>query len=177
MGDDKPQDVARYPTACYLVGVLLPVILCCAAVSAVCVHLGCPRLLCSSVLLKAHAMCALFGMIGATLAAIRKYYRALISESTSLRNGAVGSRTDWSLGWVYYYLTRPLLGATLGALSFTLSYVGVQVLTKGEGMQIADHGRYLLFGLAFVSGFAVSHVLDRLDAVAKQAFRASSGEV
>ena len=50
---------------------------------------------------------------GATLATMRKYYGVLIADA--VRDGHVQS--VWSVGWVYYYLTRPLLGSVLGGLS------------------------------------------------------------
>jgi glucose uptake protein GlcU len=119
-------------------------------------------------------MCAGFGMVGATIAAIRKYYSKLISESTAKATGNVKPPLDWGLGWIYYYMSRPILGAILGALSYTLSFVGVLILTNGRDIVISNEGRFLLNALAFVSGFAVSQVLDRLGAVSKQIFRAST---
>jgi len=41
----------------------------------------------------------------------------------------------------------------------------------GMTVEISNEGKYLLFALAFVSGFAVSHILDRLEALAKKIFQ------
>jgi hypothetical protein len=169
------ENMTKHPASCYFIGVLLPLYLAIAMAIGVAMHLGWPRLLCESHLLKVHVMCALFGMVGASVAAIRKYYQVLISEATGLSRGKP-STTNWDWGWIYYYATRPLLGSVLGALSCTLSYVGVQVLAKPSDIEFSNHGRYLLFAIALVSGFSVSHVLDRLNAVSKQVFRGSSSE-
>jgi hypothetical protein len=115
-------------------------------------------------------MCGGFGMMGASLAAIRKYYKALITERTALATHQAMLTTDWTLGWVYYYLARPFMGGILGALSFTLSYIGVQVLVKPADSSISAEGQFVLYAIAFVAGFSVTHVLDRLEAVAKQTF-------
>lgn len=171
-----PQGRIRHPAGCYVVGGVLPLCLLAAAFSIVAVHLRWPTIVQASLMLRAHTMCALFGMLGATLAAIRKYYRALISEATAFAKGEQSPLTNWGWGWLYYYMTRPLLGAVLGALSFTLSYIGLQLLAKPSDIQISTQGRYLLVALSFVSGFSVSHVLDRLDAVSRQVFKRTSQE-
>jgi hypothetical protein len=44
-------------------------------------------------------------------------------------------------------------------------------ITEPVGTQISTKGRYVIYGLSFMSGFAVSHVLDRLNAVSKQVFK------
>jgi len=170
------ENKTRRPLACYFVGGLLLCFLVAAIAFGIAMHLGWPEIFCRSGLLKAHGMCAIFGMIGATLAAMRKYYQALITEETDATKGQPSEKINWGWGWQYYYVTRPLLGAILGALSFTLSYVGIQILAKPSDIQLSNHGRYLLFGLALVSGFSVSHVLNRLNSVAKQVFKASSSK-
>ena len=159
-----------YPPTCYVVGILLIVFLLLSASIIIIVHLDVFAFLKSAGLLRAHVMCGGFGMMGAALAAIRKYYKALITERTALATCQVLPPTDWTLGWVYYYLARPLMGGILGALSFTLSYVGVQVLVKPAASSISVEGQFVLYAIAFVAGFSVTHVLDRLEAVAKQTF-------
>lgn len=113
-------------------------------------------------------------MLGATLAAIRKYYRALITERTQQLENPATPGLDWSLGWVYYYVTRPILGGVLGALALTLSFVGVKVLTTPSSVPISEGGRYLLYASAFLVGFATSQVLDLLEAIAQRVFRPPS---
>src|SRR3990170_529995 len=115
--------IAAYPKSCYFVGVslvinLLPV-------------------LTIETLLRMHLMCGAFGMLGASVASIRKYYKVLITEATEKQSGKTVQKTDWSLGWVYYYLTRPLLGTVLGALSFTLSFIGFHVLANQPTIEIS----------------------------------------
>lgn len=113
-------------------------------------------------------------MLGATVAAMRKYYNVLITDVTEVPGGGFKTYSNWSIGWVYYYATRPVLGFILGALTFTLSFIGVQVLAKPADVDISKEGRYLLFGIAFLSGFAVSHVLNRLEALAREIFKSKS---
>jgi len=172
----KENNKGRGRTSCILVGIFLITYLLIAALGIILVHIDIVESLAKFSLLRAHVMCAGFGMVGATIAAIRKYYSALITESIAKAKGHVMPPLDWGLGWVYYYLSRPILGAILGALSYTLSFVGVLILTHGSDVVISNEGRFLLYALAFVSGFAVSNVLDRLGAVANQIFKVSSNQ-
>jgi hypothetical protein len=154
------------------VGIALLVYLVIASCSILVIHLDALSFLASSGLLRAHAMCAAFGMLGATVAAMRKYYRTLITQSTARAAGQPAPPNDWTFGWLYYYGTWPLLGGVLGALVYTLSFVGIQILVSGKQIEISSEGRYLLFALSFLSGFAVTHVLDALEAIARKVFRA-----
>jgi len=163
----------RRPKACYVVGCVLVLFVFIAIILIIAVHLNIVERLTTSLMLRTHIMCGAFGMLGAAVAAIRKYYRTLITESTATAEGHATPPVIWDLGWIFYYMTRPLLGAILGALSFTLSFVGFQVLATQPDIQISEEGRYLLLALAFVSGFAVSQVLDRLNSVAKEMFKAN----
>jgi hypothetical protein len=125
-------------------------------------------------------MCGAFGMLGAAVAAIRKYYRTLITESTARAANRPVTPSVWDFGWMFYYLTRPLLGSILGSLTYTLSFVGFQVLATSTDIQISSNGKYLLYALSFMAGFSVSQALDRLNALAKQVFhseRKNHGEV
>ncbi len=174
MSEEKNSVDREYPKSCYFVGFSLVIYLLLSILTILIVHFNVVTVLRTMALLRIHLLCAAFGMLGASMASMRKYYRVLITESTSRQVGKPVQATDWSLGWIYYYLTRPILGAVLGALSFTLSFVGFQILAKHQSIQISDEGRYLLLGLAVVSGFSVSHVLDRLEAISKQFFQAAS---
>ena len=160
----------KYPLACYVVGIVLLGYVLIAVAILIAVHLGIILNLQEGSLLRAHVMCGAFGMLGATVAAIRKYYRVLITESVSLDN-TVPTNINWELGWVYYYLSRPLLGSLLGALTYMLSYIGVQVLASPSKIQITIEGSLLLYAIAVMSGYAVSHVLDRLEELSKQLFQ------
>jgi hypothetical protein len=143
-----------------------------AALIIVIVHLNLIRPLAGAWLLRTHVLCAGFGMAGASIASIRKYYRTLITESSGTPSErAALAPNRWTFGWVFYYCTRPILGAALGAFSFMLSFVGFQILARPYEMGISDEGKYLLYAVAFMSGFAASHVLDRLAAIARQAFQ------
>ncbi len=164
----EPSPTARQPTGCYLVGGALLLYLLLSVLILFTAYLTPWALLGSDRLLTAHLLCAGLGMLGATLSATRKYYRALITERTTRHKNPSAPRLDWSLGWVYYYLTRPILGAVLGALAYTLSFVGVQVLTSPSEVGIGQGGKYLLYATAFFFGFATSHVLDLLEAVARR---------
>jgi len=158
------------PFSCYVVGILLVLYLLAGVLLILAVHLNLTLLLARTPLLRANMIATGFGIVGAAMAAMRKYYQALITDSTARAKGKTSASPAWDLGWVYYYLTRPLLGGVLGALSFTLSFIGFEVMAKTPDAELSDQGRYLLFALAFVAGFAVSHVLDRLNSIAKRTF-------
>jgi hypothetical protein len=177
IGSSVAPVASRPPKACYLVGGVLLVYLALAVTFVLVVHANVVEWLSGTWLLRAHAMCAGFGMMGSSIASMRKYYRALITDSVNSRSGNKVQTAFWDFGWVYYYLTRPLVGGVLGALSFTLSFVGFQALAKPSEMEISNQGRYLLFALAFVAGFSVSHVLDRLNSVSKQIFKADAPDI
>ncbi|MDO8446924.1 MAG: hypothetical protein Q7T53_12655 [Deltaproteobacteria bacterium] len=167
----------KYPLACYIVGLSLVGYLSIAVIVILIVHLNMVIYLAKASVLRTHILCGAFGMLGASMASIRKYYKYLISHSTALINNKECVPMDWSLGWVYYYLTRPILGAVLGAITFTLSFIGFQILSDAQQIEISGKGKNLLFALAFVSGFSVSHVLDRVDAISRQIFKSSSDVV
>ncbi len=171
MKTHNPDNNCYYPTACYVVGILLLICLIVAAFAITIFHLDIVTFLKDDKLMRAHFICGTFGMLGASMAAIRKYYKTLITYSTNIANNNNVS-LDWSWGWVYYYLTRPLLGAILGALTYTLSFIGFQIISSGNQIDFSPQGQYLLYSIALISGFSVSHVLDRLENVSKQMFQA-----
>ena len=133
-----------FPKSCYVVGIAILLYLVTAVSAILIIHLDILSVLASSRLLRAHSMCAAFGMLGATVATIRKYYRTLITQTTTRAAGQPAPPNDWTLGWLYYYLTRPLLGGVLGALVYTLSFVGIQILVSPKQIEISSEGRYLL---------------------------------
>lgn len=160
-----------HPPACYIVGGTLLVYLFLGAAILVAVHMNLFSIFLKADLLRSHVMCGAYGMIGATMASIRKYYRVIITESTARLKGDSTASIEWGLGWVYYYLTRPILGSILGALCYTLTFIGFQILAEPTSFGISSEGRYLLYALSFISGFAVSNVLDRLGELAEQIFQ------
>jgi len=160
----------KYPTICYIVGIAIMIHIIIASLAIVAIHFQFFEIIERSLIFKTHAYCGLFGMLGAAIAAARKYYRVLITESTTLLSGKPYIKSDWNLGRVYYYLTRPILGFVIGALTYTLSFVGFQILSDTNPVSVSNEGRYLLFALSFISGFSVSHVLNRLEAISKQIF-------
>ena len=174
---ERPASRYELPRSCLVVGVALAGYLLVGLATVIAVHLNAISWIAKSDLLRAHAMCGGFGMIGASMAGMRKFYRTLITESTNRLAGRDSPPTIWDFGWLYYYFTRPLLGAILGALTFTLTFAGFQVLAKPSDITLSNQGRYLLYALSFVSGFSVSHVLDRLNSLARQAFKAESSKV
>lgn len=173
-GPENKVEPIRYPTVCYFIGLYLIISIIIAASIIVIIHLNFMSVYLNASVMRIYALCGAFGMLGAAVASIRKYYRYLITYSTSKYTGHAVLPMDWSLGWVYYYLTRPILGAILGALTYLLSFIGFQILSESPISQISTKGRYFLFALAFMSGFSVSDVLDRLSAVSKQLFDAKS---
>jgi hypothetical protein len=130
MGSSGETGTTRLPKACYIVGVVLLLYLGAAIGFVLLVHSNVVGCLSATWLLRDHAMCAGFGMMGSSIASMRKYYRVLITDSANSRSGNTAQTATWDFGWVYYYLTRPLVGGVLGALSFTLSFVGFQALAK-----------------------------------------------
>jgi glycerol uptake facilitator-like aquaporin len=117
----------HYPRCCYFLGAYILLALITSSLGIGMVHTGVTPI--HSPLMRAHVMCGLFGAVGASIAAIRKYYRALITEATAYSScQAITNRTDWNWGWVFYYLSRPIVGAVLGALAYTLTFVGVSIL-------------------------------------------------
>lgn len=159
-----------FPKPCILVGVALIIYLVISITFLILTHIDFIESLSDHKLLKAHIFCGGFGMFGATIAAMRKYYKNLISFSTGILEGNKVN-SDWSFGWIYYYLTRPILGGALGAMTYLLSFLGFQVLSESSNLAISVEGNLLLYSLAFISGFSVSHVLDKLEASAKQIFQ------
>jgi hypothetical protein len=158
------------PRSCYVIGVVLILYLLGGVFFVVAIHLGIFPWFSETWLLRTHAICAGFGVVGASMAAMRKYYQVLITDTTNRARGTPSPAPVWNFAWMYYYFTRPLLGGVLGALSFTLTFIGFQVLAKAT-VELSNHGRYLLFALAFVAGFAVSHVLDRVNSIARRTFK------
>jgi len=167
----KKKEDQEYPIACYVVGILLIVYLFISVSVILAVYLNYCDILAHSDLLRSHVICGAFGMLGAAIASIRKYYKYLITYSTAKASGRSVQPMDWSFGWVYYYLTRPILGSALGALAYLLSFIGFHILADSPSLDISNKGEYILFAVSFVSGFSVSHVLDRVEAVAKQIFQ------
>ncbi len=166
----------EYPTSCYVVGFGLLVFLLLGSVSVIVVHLGPIEALEKDTLLRAHFMCASFGMIGSSIATIRRYYGRIISERAAQLQGKQIPPTDWSYGITFYYLTRPVLGSVLGALSYTLSFIGFQILSEPKALEISGEGVLLLYAVALLSGFSVTHVLDRLEAISKQIFHVKNNQ-
>jgi len=168
---DQPGGFTHRPAICYCVGIVLIVYLLASVFLVVAVHVNLFGDFGRFQLLRAHVMCGGFGMLGAAMATARKYYQILITESTNRANKKPTPVVIWDLGWSFYYLTRPILGGILGALSYTLSFVGFNALSTMPDVGISKEGHLLLYGLAFVSGYAVSQVLDRLNTIAKQLFQ------
>ena len=164
----------EHPPICYFIGLSLILYLLAILLLMISVHVGALPFLEGHALLRLHLMAGLFGALGAAISAMRKYYHALITANTDRATGKQNVLVDWTFGWVYYYLTRPLLGGTLGSLSSTLTDVGFNILTGPIPTPISGGGRQLIYGLALLAGFSVSHTLDRLDALARELFRASS---
>jgi len=166
----KLSPIIKYPTICYVVGIWMILCIIISSLGIVGVHLHLIEVVEKSSIFRIHVYCGLFGMLGAAIAATRKYYKVLITESTNIMNGIEYIPSDWNLGRTYYYLTRPILGFVIGAITYTLSFIGFQVLSEQVTVKISNEGRYLLFALSFISGFSVSHVLSRVEAIAEQIF-------
>ena len=166
----------KHPLACYFVGVSLIIFLFLSVTTILIVHLDIIQFLTNAQFLRAHIICAGFGMLGASMAAMRKFYSTLISESTAKSENKKVVLNDWSFGWCYYYLTRPILGAVLGALAFLLSFIGFQVMASPSIIEISTEGRSLLYALAFLAGFSASNVLTRLDKIARKTFESQKDD-
>lgn len=166
----------KHSTSCYLIGVLLLGYLAFSIISIIAIHLNEIPFLHRSHLLRTSALCSAFGMLGSSMASIRKYYRVLITESNSNSTSQLGEDNRWGFGWTFYYLTRPILGATLGGLAFILVFVGFRVLSTSPVNMISSQGNMMLYVVSLLAGYAVSQVLDRLSDVATQVFDFTGGK-
>jgi hypothetical protein len=135
------------------------------------VHLNLIEIIKNNMLFRAHIMCGGFGMLGAAISLIRKYYSTLITESTINQKAETNFNFVWSAGWIYYYLIRPIMGGVAGALVFLLSYMSVQIIVIGRPLEISSQGRLLLYALSFIAGFSVTDVLNKIVEVSKQVFK------
>lgn len=142
-----------------------------ATVGVLLIHLNVIQHLQQHHLLRTHLMCAGFGVIGASMAAIRKFYSALITESRRTRENTGPYYVDWSPGWLFYYATRPILGGFLGALSYLFLYGGFQILASTPKSEISNEGNLILYALSMLAGFSVSQVMTRIEQVAEQVFQ------
>ena len=79
-----PQGIINYPIACYMVGIVLIGYLLIVVCAIIFVYLNIFEYLAKTSLLRTHILCGAFGMLGASVASIRKYYKYLISHSTSI---------------------------------------------------------------------------------------------
>ena len=178
MIDHNKTTIQTLPRSCYWLAVYLLGMVFIGLASILSIHLNAIYLISGSSLLRSHALCASFGLLGASMAAIRKYYKFLITDAVTRSDPGKTSilTQSWGLGWLIYYVSRPIMGLAMGALSFTLSFVGFQVLSQPGSSGLSDQGRYLLFGIAYLAGFSVSHVLDRLNSISRQVFSAKPKE-
>ena len=131
------------------------------------IHLWWGLLNINSKILRTHIMCGAFGMLGASMASLRKLYKSLITESNAKTRGATFSPFAWDFGWILYYITRPMLGAILGASSYLLGNVGFQILTGPVDVEVSNHGTHLFYTIALLCGFSASQALDRMHAAGK----------
>jgi hypothetical protein len=150
----------------YLATVLIMFMLS-AIISIASIHLWWGLLNINSPILRAHMMCGAFGMLGASMASLRKLYKSLITESTAKSSGCSFAPFTWDFGWILYYLTRPMLGTILGASSYLLGYVGFQVLTGSVDVKVSNQGTHLFYTIALLCGFSASQALDRMHSTAK----------
>ncbi len=79
-----PQGIINYPIACYMVGIVLIGYLLIVVCAIIFVYLNIFEYLAKASILRTHILCGAFGMLGASVASIRKYYKYLISHSTSI---------------------------------------------------------------------------------------------
>lgn len=162
--------VGGYLVASLIVGALLVLV----------IHLNWIPKICTEPMLRAHFICAAFGVMGASMAAMRKLYRAGITHDVLLAQKidceATNPIKSWGTWWVYYFVTRPIYGGFLGALVFLLSNVSLQIMSQAGGEVLSPQGRYILFGVACLSGYSVSHVLDHLSNASKKVFKNNTSE-
>jgi len=116
-------------------------------------------------LLRAHVMCAAFGMLGAAVRLARKYYKTLITT---------GQATTFTYGWLVYYVARPPIGAIVAAMLYLLTFVGVRIMTHGGNSEISQEGRMILFGAAFLAGYGASDALNRIEAASSRLFSSAN---
>lgn len=166
-------DFPKQPVARYLIGFALLAYLLLAAVLIVVFHLNIISIINDHQFLRANLICGAFGMLGSSVAAIRKYYRWLITESQMQKAGKEISPLDWSWGWIYYYICKPLIGYVLGAMIYTLTAVSLKIFSEPILVGVSTEGRCLLYGISFLAGYSGGSMLDRLEYVSEQLFKRS----
>lgn len=107
-------------------------------------------------------ICGAAGGLGATLYALRGFYRAVGPQRDE------DPRFRYDPSWTWWYIFRPLLGIVLGLLG----YVAVRVaLSPVRVPPPADEQSILSFvSIAFISGFGLTRVLAWLDRRVKAVF-------
>ncbi len=156
---------------CYIIGAVLGLCLLGVPVVIIVLHLDLIPGLSKAPLLRAHAFCGAFGLLGASIVTLRRYYQALITEDMGPPADGQHRPIVWGFGWLVYYISRPVLGAILGALVYMLSFIGLQVMVAADRIDISTEGAMLMYGIAFVAGYGVSNVMDRVEAISRNVFK------
>jgi len=157
--------------SCYIIGAVLGLCLIATPVVIIVLHLDLIPGLSESPVLRAHVLCGAFGLLGASIATIRRYYHALITEERGPHTDGHHRPIVWGYGYLVYYVSRPVLGAILGPLVYMLSFIGLQVMVAADRIDISTEGRMLMYAIAFVAGYAVSDVMDRVEAISRNMFK------
>lgn len=106
------------------------------------------------------------GLLGATVYSFRGFYWAIGPQSR--RN----PRYQYDPNWTPWYIARPIMGAFLGVFTFALLRAGVATLGSASTDATATAA---YFAVAFLAGFAVTEVLNWLNAAARRMFQTPQG--
>src|SRR5688572_2689659 len=80
------------------IGIALICYLCLSIAALFAIHVNVISGLAAMPLLRSHLMCGGFGTLGAAMAAIRKYYRTLITEEAVSGKTKATGKNVWSMG-------------------------------------------------------------------------------
>ena len=161
------------PTAtCYAILAGLVIYFLIAITAIVVVGLDIFEFIAKRQLFKAHIMCGGIGMLASSMFMIRKYYKAM--ESMGESPDSTQPQPATALGSLVLYLSRPAFGTVLGASVYMLGYIGIHKVVRGDSIELSQSGMMVLYALAAVAGFAVTHLLDRMSAIAERIFGSKS---
>lgn len=102
------------------------------------------------------------GLLGATVYSFRGFYWAIGPQSRT------NPRYQYDPNWTPWYIARPIMGAFLGVFTFALLRAGVATLGSASTDATATAA---YFAVAFLAGFAVTEVLNWLNAAARRLFQ------
>lgn len=106
------------------------------------------------------------GLLGAAVFAFRGFYQSVGPQNPQ------NPRYQYDPNWTLWYISRPIMGAFLGAFSYAVLRGGVATFGGAASSSAGPHAAY--FAVAFLAGFSVTEVLDWTHAAARRIFNAEA---